>query len=278
MRWNKKILIYFFIFAIVVLLSQQIASGKIQKFFGEKLFDRGEYYLSVTHYDVNRAEFFYKICLKINDRQPLAHYQLGRIYFLGGKFDLAIAEFDKELANYPENKHSYYMRGLTNGYAGNYDEAISNFKEYIEWNPKTWAGYNDLVWVYLLKKDYQGAEEASREGLKNSPNNPWLLSNLGTALLNQERYQEAKDELILAKSFSEKLTAQDWSEVYPGNNPGVAGLGLRDMKAAIQLNVAIASKRMNQKEEARKEYEEYLAMLPENDPRKISADYFMLMP
>ncbi|MFH0969441.1 MAG: tetratricopeptide repeat protein [Patescibacteria group bacterium] len=250
----------------------------IKKLISAKIFIGAEYYFNGGKYNLNKAEKLYKISLKINSDIPIAHYQLGRIYFLGGKFDLAIAEFDKELKNNQESKHPYYMRGLTNGYAGNYDEAISDLQKYIAWNPKTWAGYNDLVWVYLLKKDYQKAEESSRKGLENSSNNPWLLSNLGTALLNQEKYQEAKEKLTLAKDFGEKLTAQDWSKTYPGNDPRIAESGLRDMKAAIQLNIAIASKRMNRKEEAKKEYEEYLAMLPEDDNRRVSVDYFLLMP
>lgn len=251
---------------------------EIRKNIAGVFFKGGEYYFSQEKYNIVQAERFYKIAIFSDYTYSGVHYQLGRIYFLNGSFDKAIAEFGAELSNHPDFSKSYYMRGLTNGYARKYENAVSDFEKYISANPKTWAGYNDLTWIYLIKNDWEKAKETAEKGLQNDKINPWLRSNLGIALMNLEKFEEAKKEFLLAKSVSDKLSATDWTEVYPGNSPRIAESGIVEFKAAVNLNLAIVNKKLGMKSEAERYYNEYLAILPENDSRKISADIFLLMP
>jgi tetratricopeptide (TPR) repeat protein len=270
-RLSLLILVIFLVF--VALFFNDIRKG-VSAFF----FKSGEKYFSREKYDLNKAEKLYKIAIFVDSEYPVVHYQLGRIYFLNGNFPSAISEFDKELSNHPDFTKTYYMRGLTNGYAKKYKDAVSDFGKYIESNPSTWAGYNDLAWVYLTENDWQNAEKTAQEGLKNSPQNSWLLSNLGKAQIGLEKYQEAKENLILAQKYSENLSASDWEKTYPGNDYKIAQSGINEMKAVIFLNLAVADKKLGQKDEAKTYYQKYLDILPEKDARRIPIEYFMMMP
>jgi tetratricopeptide (TPR) repeat protein len=273
---NKKFL--FILFIVVLFGIFFYFSKNIKRETSSIFFNQGEKYFGKDNYNLVRAEKYYKTAIFIDSKYPVVHYQLGRIYFLNGNFNQAIAEFDEELSDNPTFRQSYYMRGLTYGYMQDYEKSISDFKKYIELAPYEWAPYNDLAWVYLIKNDYQNAENIVLEGLKTDHRNSWLLSNLGIARLNLGKYELAKENFLLAKQYSEKLSASDWDKTYPGNDPKIAESGIHEMKAAIFLNLATVDKKLNQKNEAKEYYQKYLDLLPENDTRRMSVDYFMAMP
>jgi tetratricopeptide (TPR) repeat protein len=275
MRIERKT---FILIAVLACISLIIFQKDVRFSIAKIFFENGEKYFSKTYYNVDKAEKFYKVAIFVDSDYPVAHYQLGRIYFLNGEFNQAISEFNKEMGGNPDLKQVYYMSGLTYGYEKNYDLAISNFETYIEFRPSEWAPYNDLAWVYLLKDDYQNANDIATQGLKVDPQNPWLLSNLGKAEIGLENYSDAKENLILAQEYSQNLTADNWNKVYPGNDPKIAQSGINEMKAIIFLNLAVADKKLNQKEEAEMYYQKYLDLLPQNDPRRIPTEDFMLMP
>ncbi len=276
MKYRKLI---FLLSVLAVFLAGVLYFGNnIRKSVAQKVSIKADYYFNGGEYNLDKAQKLYQISFKINPNIKLAHYQLGRIYFLNGDFDKALAQFDLELKNNSDFSKIYYMRGLTNGYKGDLEQAVKDFEKFLESNPESWAGNNDLTWIYLKKEDYEEAEKTARRGLEISPENSWLHSNLGIALLNLGNYEESGREMSKALELAEKLTPADWSRTYPGNNPQIAESGLKEMKAGIYLNLAILAKKQSNRQEAGIEYDKYLNMLQENDARKIPFDVFMLMP
>lgn len=203
-------------------------------------FDIGNYYFGKGAYDLKKVESYYKKALFLEPSLEGLHYQLARVYFIKNELSLARYEINKELELHPDLKRSYYVRGLINGYDNNLDGAIEDFTEFLKWSPESWAGHNDLAWIYFKKGNYEKSLATSEEGLKYYAGSVWLLNSKGVALINLGRKEEAKIVLSQALLIAEGMSAEDWGKSYPGNNPDVYIDGLEAMKISIKRNLALA--------------------------------------
>ncbi len=190
-------------------------------------------------YDVKKAEVAYIRAIEIRPDFLEAHYQLGRIHFINGKFTSALTEIAIVLRIDPNFKKAYYMHGLINGYKGDLDAAIWGFSEFIKRDDFNWAGYNDLAWIYFKKGDYQKMKEAAEKGLTHAERNPWLNNIYGTALMNLGEKEAAKTAFRIALEESEKMTPVDWGKSYPGNNPQIYSRGLEETRSVIKYNLSL---------------------------------------
>ncbi len=207
----------------------------------------GSYYFNGAigsgEYNQDIALKAYKKAVSINQKVLWGHYQLARIYFVKGNFNLAIEEIGKELNYNPENLRSLYVRGLIYGYrnlAGDLEKAEADFRRFTEWAPKEWGGYNDLAWVLSKQGQYLEAEEAIKmafEKALGAGNNPWLWNALGVAQLNLKKYSGATNSFKKGEELAEKLTLEEWRLAYPGNNPASAEQGLSAFLKAINENL-----------------------------------------
>ena len=205
-------------------------------------FTIAEYFFNKGSYDIALAEKYYRRAIALEPGHLLAHYQLGRILFIQGKFGSALAEIDEVLRVDPEYEKAYYMLGLINGYAGDLDQAIYGFSEFIKRDDFNWAGHNDLAWIYFKKGDYQKTKEVAAMGVKNAPYNPWINNIYGMALLNLGETEAARDALTVALRESEKMIPEDWGKSYPGNDPAVYAKGLEETRTVIRHNLALLDK------------------------------------
>lgn len=213
----------------------------------------GNYYFNVGgsgEYDLEKADQYFKLAIAIDPRVPDAWHQRARIAFLKGNFSDALEKINTQISLHPPlmNKWgihgdglmaSYYIRGLIEGYDHQFDKAIPDFEKFISWDNKNWAAYNDLAWIYFQKGDYRKTEEAADRGLALFPENTWLLTMKGVALLNEGRRVDARKVLIRALDKAKALTAEDWERAYPGNDPAIAEQGLAEMRKAIEFNVGL---------------------------------------
>jgi tetratricopeptide (TPR) repeat protein len=197
-------------------------------------------------YDIMRAETAYSKAVELRPNFPEAHYQLGRVYFIQGRFHPALIEMTIVLRLDPEFKKAYYMYGLISGYQKNYDEAIYGFSEFIRRDDFNWAGYNDLAWIYFQKGDYEKTRDTAKEGLKRAEMNPWLQNVYGTALMNLGEKESAQKAFRKALRETESMTPAQWGGAYPGNDPRSYVQGLEQMKAAIRHNLELLENRAPQ--------------------------------
>src|SRR3989344_5032135 len=125
----------------------------------------GNYYFNGAGGDgFGKAEAGFTKAVEIDPKILWGHYQLARVYFVKGEKDRALEEINKELEVNPENLRSLYVRGLIYESSGKLAEAEADFKRFVLWAPKEWAGYNDLAWILakesasmLPLKDWQDA-------------------------------------------------------------------------------------------------------------------------
>lgn len=210
----------------------------------------GNFYFGGREYDLSLAERAYRKAARTDPKILWGHYQLARIHFLKGGFDKALEEINKELAANPENLRSLYVRGLIYGFSGKLTEAENDFRRFIEWATKEWAGYNDLGWILSKQGKHQEAlaviEGAFRE-IADAEENPWLWNSRGVMELNLGMHVRASVSFEHARELAEGLTIADWMRSYPGNNPLQAEDGLQKFRNAIKENIKRTERRTVEK-------------------------------
>lgn len=195
-------------------------------------------------YNVQLANFFFFQSANPPFLKPsqYSHYQLSRTYFIKGELSLALSEIKKEIELYPQNTRAYYILGLTYGYMNEEEKAIEAFSKFIEVNPMSWAARNDKAWLQFRIGDIDGAL-STIEPVSHDTNNPWVQNTYGTLLMNKDRYAEAREAFIYAKTAIEKTTEEEWGRAYPGNDPRIYGVGLNAMKLSIENNLKLIETR-----------------------------------
>jgi tetratricopeptide (TPR) repeat protein len=203
-------------------------------------FSLGNYYFGEgAHYDLYKAESYYQKALFLDEKLPLANYQLSRVYFVGGDQKKALAYINKELEYHPDFKRSHYIRGLVYGYSGQLNLAVEDFKSFLAWKPNSWAGHNDLAWIYFQQGDFENAYLTASEGLAFSPGNPWLLNSVGISLKNLGRPELAGAAFQAALIGVGNISAEDWGKAYPGNDPDFYQKGYGNMLTTIEKNIKL---------------------------------------
>ncbi len=192
-----------------------------------------------TFYNVNVAQFFYTYAAYpvVGNPAPYAHHQLSRTYFIEGDLQTALTEADKELAQYPENRHTYYIKGLTLGYMHREHEAIKAFGQFIAYKPESWAARNDKAWLHFRVGEMDEAMATILPAVQSTKNNPWLLNTFGVLLMNEGALVEARNAFAHGLAAANSMTAKEWGIAYPGNAPQVYETGLTAMKKTFQNNL-----------------------------------------
>ncbi|MDO8523017.1 MAG: hypothetical protein Q7S12_01880 [bacterium] len=200
----------------------------------------GNRYFNGPEYDLVKAEEAFQRAVRIDPKILFGHYQLARIYFLKSDSKNALKEINLELEKNPQNLRSLYIRGLIYGYSNKLPEAEADFRNFIAWVPREWAGYNDLLWILMQQEKYEEAKKMVAVAFAEATDaetNPWLWNMRGAAELNLKEYAVAKISFTRAKALAESLTLQDWQNAYPGNNSGEAAGGLAAFRRAIDENL-----------------------------------------
>jgi tetratricopeptide (TPR) repeat protein len=189
-------------------------------------------------YDVNRAEKYFILAASLDPHFPYVYHELARIAFLRGDFAKAVAEINLQIQYHGDTEpNSYYVRGLIEGYMGDYDAAAKDYAYFLTFDPTDWAGINDYAWVLLKAGRAQEAAAITSEGLKNNPQNPWLLNSNSIALYETGDAQLARVQAHAAWSALQNLTLTQWLHSYPGNDPASASVGMETFRRSVMANM-----------------------------------------
>ena len=128
---------------------------------GVKLHDKGDY---------NGAIEQYKKALLIDDKSPLANYEIGSTYFALKDYQKAIEHCDKVIAaNSSYMEQAYVLKGTALDMMGKPNEAISVYKEATKSFPNKYLPYYNLALTSYNIKEYKEAEEALKRSLTANP-------------------------------------------------------------------------------------------------------------
>lgn len=189
-------------------------------------------------YDFARAEHFLRIAYSMDHELPLVNLDMARVAFLKGDFVDAMRSINAQiLLTGDEQPNAYYIRGLIEGYMGNYDGSIRDYSHYVSLDPHNWAAVNDLAWALL--KAGRSIEAASITGraLNEAPDNPWLLNTNAIALYEMGDTRQAAAKSLAAIKAAEKLSVHEWLVAYPGNDPRIAAQGILSLQRSALENM-----------------------------------------
>lgn len=205
-----------------------------------RAFNLGEKYFNAIdpqNYDIARAEYFFNEAAK-DQSLPYVNHELARIAFLKGDFDLALSRINLQISlQGTSTPNSYYIRGLIQGFRGEYEASARDYEIYLRTDPRNWAAINDYAWVLLKDRRYKEALIAVDWGLIYWPENPWLNNSRATALFELGRVEEALDAVQVASGKVANLSNMDWLTAYPGNDPLIAPEGIMAFKTAVEENM-----------------------------------------
>jgi len=89
----------------------------------------------------------------------MLYYNRGLAFARKDAYDLALADFNKEIELNPQETDVYNARGCVYSYKGDYDHAITEYSEAIRLKPDFWVAYKNRARVYETIGNTAKAEE-----------------------------------------------------------------------------------------------------------------------
>jgi tetratricopeptide (TPR) repeat protein len=110
--------------------------------------------------DIDNAANIYKkiLDLELTDEPVKIHYNLGQIYVDTKKIKEAVREFVKAKKYSPHSEPISFYLALCYEELGDYDNAITELKSFIEYDPDAWLMRINLSNIYEKVKQYEYAE------------------------------------------------------------------------------------------------------------------------
>ena len=113
------------------------------------------------------AEKEFKKSVELNPTEAMIHNNLGLIYFRKGEYDQAQQEYAKELELYPSYDNAFFNWGLLYYTIGEKDKAAEMWLKTVEVNPDHKEALRNLAYYYTVdKKDQMKASYFIQEALK----------------------------------------------------------------------------------------------------------------
>ena len=158
----------------------------------------------------------------LDDKEAMAHSALGRVQFLRGEYDAAIAELRTAIELNPSSALAHFGLGQALTLTGQLDQAISECDKAIRLSPRdplVHGFYAVRAWVRLLLGDYEAAVEDARRAIRHPAAAIWPHASLASALALLDRREEAKialDKLLEIKpDFRPDDILAAWSPLNP---------------------------------------------------------------
>jgi len=145
----------------------------------------------------------------LDDRDPMAHFALGRAYTIAGELETAIAELNRSLELNPNHARGYFGLGLALHWFGRADEAQPYFRRAIRQSPHDpmrWAFESSIGSTYF----HAGAHEDAVAWLKKAVSHPnsgfHARLSLAANLAELGQFDEARAELAIVAESQPDLT------------------------------------------------------------------------
>lgn len=132
--------------------------------------------------------------LKIAPQRPDLHAALGESYFMAGKTEKAIDEFQK-LIELDPSARSYGFMGLSYRHLGRFDEALKYFQEGLNRDPRNASCLFNIGFIQERQGKYAEAEDFFLQALRANPGFPDALLELANLRTKDKKFAEAVELL-----------------------------------------------------------------------------------
>jgi len=213
--------------------------------------------------------------IRLDPDYALAHYYLGRVYYLQDQLDQAAAAFEKAIQIDPEMAEAYTSLGAVYSAQGKTEEAIAACKTAIQLDPNDDMAYYNMALAYSDKGYFDEAITAYEEAIRINPENVGAHYNLGHMYHRQRKL----DEAVVAWRKTAELEPGD-SMTYNNIGRVYYDQGRFDeatvfLNRSIELdpenplphfNLALLYQKQDRKDEAIASFEAYLDIAPADHP------------
>jgi tetratricopeptide (TPR) repeat protein len=141
--------------------------------------------------------------IKIKPDNLKAHYNLGLVYEIMGRYQDAASEYRKVALLNPDHPEIYNNLAWALIESKRYIEALVPLKKSIKLNPNSKDTYYSMGWVYGELKRYDEAIDALKKTLQIDPNHSEAEAHLNT----MKRYLKEVTEQSLDKPLNAVTSA-----------------------------------------------------------------------
>ncbi len=128
--------------------------------------------------------------LKIAPQRADLHAALGESYFMSGKAEKSIEEFQK-LIELDPSARSYAFMGLSYRHLGRFDEAKKYFQEGLKKDSHNATCLFNMGYIEERQGNHARAEEFFQQALRSNPDFSDALFELANLLIANKRFEEA---------------------------------------------------------------------------------------
>ena len=132
--------------------------------------------------------------LQIAPKRADLHAALGESYFMSGKVEKAIGEFNALIALDP-SAASYAFMGLSYRHLGRFDEAKKYFQEGLKRDPRNASCLFNLGFIDERQGNHASAETFFQQALKSNPDYSEALLELANLHIANRKFEDAADLL-----------------------------------------------------------------------------------
>ncbi len=212
------------------------------------------------------------------------HVDLGIEYSEQGKFEQAVAEFEKAIALDPNDANAQRNLGTAYGEQGKWEESLAAYERAVEINPNFGEAYGDMAAAYFNLGKLAEAIAAGEKGIELAPDYATAYNNLGIVYGAQGQIDEA------IALFEQGIQADSsCAECY--YNLGFAYEQVEQLDQAIAAyqkavqadpnytdayeNMGTVYARQNRLEEAIAQFETFLQLAPDDDPDRAQVEEWL---
>lgn len=217
------------------------------------------------------AEYFRD--LEREPYEPIAHYNLGYIFYYEKKYSQAQGEFETALTQNSRYSDARNALGMTYSALGRGNDAINAYKAVILQDPK----YN-LAWMnwgveLIERSDYGGAIEKLNHAIDLKPGYAAAYDNLGVANEYLNNFTQAGElyEKALQLDPREREAYQNLGSMYFDHNllnlaeaAFIKGLAVAPRSAALHFDLGIVYEQQHKYGLAAAQFKAALATAPDN--------------
>jgi tetratricopeptide (TPR) repeat protein len=132
--------------------------------------------------------------IKLAPQRTDLHAALGESYFMAGKTEKAIEEFQKLIELEPSAR-SYAFIGLSYRHLGRFDEALKYFEQGLKQDPHNTSCLFSIGYIEERQGNYERAEGLFQQTLRSNPDFAEALLELANLRVKDKKFAEAVDLL-----------------------------------------------------------------------------------
>ena len=157
--------------------------------------------LEMDHGDMEAAKKRADAVLAESPDNPDANIVVGTWHVEQHETDQALTNFQRVIDKEPDNPRGWQGQGLVYMYRRDFPRAIASVEKALELMPDYETNHLIIGWARLSNKDAIGAEKAFRAAVNANRNFAEAHGGLATALVFQQRIDEAREEIKRARGL-----------------------------------------------------------------------------